>query len=301
MPLVPLAEIHAGRVFRVSSGRGVFILKDLGAAQSRDRLELEHEILAHLDRQGVPVALPVRTAEGHTSVDHGGHLFTLSPSLDRPSEQIEDRQARLQNCGQAVAELHLALALLPVDEFAGRTWHNRPVAQVFDGLLPSLGRLLPEEKAETLLEALDDLEPGMRDSLADLPVQLIHRDCHPANVLTDGREVLGFVDCDHFSIGSPVLDIAYFLIHLVKWNFGPRETVVWLEEITLFLQGYERKKRLNPREREALPYMMVYVLVMFAEFIAKGSDWAALDVELAAITRVHSEFQAIRDRSSGER
>ena len=295
----PLTEIHEGMVFRVSSSRGVFILKDLGATQSRDRLELEHEILAHLDSQGVPVALPVPTAAGHASVDHDGHVFTLSRSLSSPNEQIEDRQASLLNCGQAVAELHLALASLPVDEFAVRTWHNRPVAQVFDGLLPSLGRLLPAAKAAALQEALDDLEPGMRGSLSDLPEPLIHRDCHPENVLTDGREVLGFVDCDHFSIGSPVLDIAYFLIHLVKWNFGPRETVVWLEEIALFLQGYEKKKQLGQREKEALPYMMVYVLVMFAEFTARASNRAAADVELKAIGRVRSEFAAIRDRSSG--
>ena len=48
-------------------------------------------------------------------------------------------------------------------------------------------------------------------------MQLIHRDLHDGNVICSGDQVVGIVDCDHFSFGTPMIDIAYFLHNTVKW------------------------------------------------------------------------------------
>mgnify|MGYP001330684112 CR=1 FL=1 len=299
-PVEPLIEIHKGTVFRVRSERGEeLILKNLGDGHSHERLAFEHEVLSHLSDAGVPVALPLSDLRGRTSVVHRNSLFTLSPCLDTANKGREiPRIEMCLNYSRAIAELHLALASLSIDNIAGRTWRNIPVQEVFDRQLPSLKRLLPKEASADLVEIFKDIEPCMRRSLTDLPEQLIHRDCHPGNVLTNGREVVGFVDCDHFSIGSPVLDIGYFLIHLIKWNTDDAtRTDEWLNCISVFLQGYEEKRHLHEREREALPYMMVYVLVMFAELFCNASNRAAAKVELTALTYVYSHIEEIRHRA----
>jgi Ser/Thr protein kinase RdoA (MazF antagonist) len=300
VPTGPLREIHEGSVFRVSTERGEeMILKDLGSGHSRERLAFEHEVLSHLSDANVPVALPLSDLRGCTSVSYKGRLFTLSPSLMTTDEKRTVPWIELcSNYGRTIAELHLALASFPADEIAVRTWRNIPVIEVFDQHLPSLKRLLPEEESVGIVEIFEGIELSMRRSLADLPEQLIHRDCHPGNILIENREVVGFVDCDHFSIGSPVLDIGYFLIHLIKWNTeDTTKTDEWLECIPVFLQGYEEKRHLHRREREALPYMMVYVLVMFAELFCNASNWAAAKVERTALAYVCSNIAEIRLRA----
>ncbi len=114
------------------------------------------------------------------------------------------------------------------------------------------------------------------------------------HVLMEGRDVVGFVDCDHISIGSPVLDMGYFLIHIVKWHSEDAvRTSEWLRCIPLFLQGYDEVRRVSVREREALPYMMVYVLVMFADLFCNASHQSAARVELTALSYVVSNFNEI--------
>ncbi len=301
VPVEPLTAIHEGRVFRVRTEKGEqLILKDLGDGHSCERLALEHEVLAHLSDAGVPVTLPLADLRGRTAVCFRGSLFTLSPWTDSGNEKYMCPLIDLcPNYGRAIAALHLALASISTDEIASRTWRNMPISEVFDEQLPSLLRMLPNDESAKILAIFKDIESNMRCSLADLPEQLIHRDCHPANILMKGREVVGFVDCDHFSIGSPVIDIGYFLIHLIKWNFDDAaKTDEWLDCIPVFLKGYEVKRHLHERERQALPYIIVYILVMFAEGLCKASKWEAAKVELSALASVHSKIDEIRRRAS---
>ena len=171
--------------------------------------------------------------------------------------------------------------------------------EAFDGRIPKLMRTLPDAQAAVTTNALTALETDLRESLTDLPEQMIHRDCHPANVLVEGRRVVGFIDCDHLSVGSPVLDIAYFLIHLIKWDAEDlTRRAEWLEELPVFLRGYVSRHPLSERERNALPCMFICVLLMFAEHFRGQGEWDAVQVELTALSFVLADFETIRHHSS---
>ncbi len=120
--------------------------------------------------------------------------------------------------GAAIARLHDALATFPDPRVAVRTWREDPIRQMYDDRIPQLLEYLDPPASRDLQIAIDAFWKDYCEALTGLPEQLIHRDCHLGNVLARGYEVIGFIDCDHFSIGSVVLDLAYFLVHLVKWR-----------------------------------------------------------------------------------
>ena len=62
-PSRPLEEIHPGRVFKVHPVvSDALILKDVGE-HAIERLRFEIDVLKHLSSSGVPVAVPLKTAQ----------------------------------------------------------------------------------------------------------------------------------------------------------------------------------------------------------------------------------------------
>lgn len=292
----PLGEIHPGRVYRVRSTEGEdLILKKLALSQnSQDRLDLEHEILRHLDSTGVPIALPLAAPDGRTFVLHSDALFTLSPDLVEAGTERTPWTEMAGRYGEAIAQLHESLSLLPTAQFAERTWRNRPLEESLDQCLPRLVSELPRAEARRLSRSVEAVAPLMRSSLTDLPEQLIHRDCHPGNILVAGDKIVGFIDCDHFSIGSPVLDLAYFLDHLIKWDVrDAARTQEWIEQLPDFVEGYVARSPLSLRELEAISPMLVFVLLKFAYTFLDGNAVEPLQVELDALEFVCSSMGRI--------
>src|SRR5439155_1987744 len=118
------------------------------------------------------------------------------------------------------------------------------------------------------LDAFEECQSGLSD-------QLIHRDCHLGNVVIDRTKVVGFVDCDHFCIATPILDLAYFFVQLAKWIVDDDDAIgEALRRFSLLLSGYDERRELSGRERAALPYAMLGVALNFAWWF-KGRD--ALD------------------------
>lgn len=299
VPSGVLRGIHPERVFHVQTQNGEdLLLKDLGANHSEERLTLEFEILQYLSAAQVPVAVPLLDTRGNPAVVSNGHLFTLSPFLKAlSSANAISWEALCVKYGVAIGDLHTALASFPTEGLMQRTWRNDPMKDSFENRIPSLYQFLQGEQAVWFKKIVDGIESEMKHALTDLPEQLIHRDCHPGNILTDGAEVIGFIDCDHFSLGPRVLDLSYFVIHLVKGEVHDLDKAAdWLNYFPLVIQGYEQKIRLSDHEKTALPYMIVYVLVLFADFFYHLKNEAAAKVELDALAFVHLHLEEIKRR-----
>ena len=276
-----LKEIHPARVFRVAQMESNdLLLKDVGDTPV-ERLLFEFGVLEHLADSGVPVAVPLKTSDGEQVVAAQGTRFTLSPCLITDSDsEPSDWEDRLASYGEAFARLHLALASYPEDDLARKTWSSNPLKESLDRCIPRLLRSLSKEQAAKLSGVRRSIEADMRDALEDLPVQLIHRDLHAGNVLCSGDRVVGIVDCDNFSIGSPMIDIAYFLHHTVKWLAQADGTMVnneggtkwWLSWMPRLIQAYHQVRPLSAREMASLPYMMIWVMLMFADMYCKQGN-----------------------------
>lgn len=294
-------KLYKDTVFRVVTTQGVLVLKDLGESDRglNRNLLLQYDILQHLDARDVPVAVPIKDRVGNVSVSHQGHLFVLLPRLPngpRPTAQ-ENRVELYHNYGVAIAKLHLALLSFPVSKFEGKTWRTDPANEMFrdisvikehiDGARLSVFESMMTEMTEDMHAALDGLDD-----------QLIHRDCHPGNVLNEGIAVTGFVDCDHLSFGPRILDLAYFTIHFVMRQTDDVDLCrVWLEEFPFILEGYETIAKLSEKEKKAFPYAMVFVLLLFASFLYRVADGKGAHHQLDALEWVYSNLEVICKRS----
>ncbi len=291
-----LEEMLVGRVFKVrqKSGRSL-ILKDVGQ-QSLERLVFECDVLGHLYAQGIPVAVPIKTREGRPLADFEGSRFTLTPCLlaedaEEPGEWVE----RVPSYGETFACLHLALATYPNTVLAATTWSSDPFGETFDRYVPNLLRVLPAARAAKIAAIASAIEGGMRRALDGLPMQLIHRDLHDGNILCSGDRVVGIVDCDHFSLGTPMIDIAYFLHHTVKWikeedgtmvgNEGGKEW--WFSWVPNLLRAYDEVRPLSKRARAALPYLMVWVIISFVDLFFKKNDFEEMRLYLNLLDFVY--------------
>ena len=264
-------EIHPGRVWRVACADGsAFILKDIGAGPDVERrFAFEHDVLRHLERSGVGVALPVPDRRGAALVAHEGRLYTLSPYLAADNRWLElDREGLLRlnrNCGAAIARLHAALATYPAHDLAQRTWRTVLPGEWFARSIPAIRRGLAARERAAFDRTILAVEDELRTAAAGLPEQLIHRDCHHGNIVVHGEQVSGFVDCDHLSLGPRVLDLADFLVHAVKGHVAdPRATEQWFALVPAVLEGYQGENPLSDRERRAVYAMMLGILLMFA-------------------------------------
>lgn len=118
-----------------------------------------------------------------------------------------------------------------------------------------------------------------QEAFADLPVQIIHRDPNPDNVLMAQGKVTGFLDFELSRIAPRIFDLAYAATGILSVAFaragqdaGSRfaalAKAVW--------QGYHARSPLTEAERRALPDMVIAIqLICIAAFT--GSDtYAAL-------------------------
>jgi Ser/Thr protein kinase RdoA (MazF antagonist) len=263
-------EIHPGRVVRIDiEGGEPLILKDIGSgADVARRFAFEVDVLRHLDRAGAGVALPLADRRGKEWVAHEGRLYTLSPCLATDHWGALDRagQVRLhRNCGAAIARLHAALATYPAHGLEQRTWKTVLPDEWFERSIPAIREHLAPVERKAFDAVLGQVSGEMRSVATGLPQQLIHRDCHHGNIVVQGEQVSGFVDCDHLSVGPRVLDLADFLVHGIKGRVADPEAVeVWFELLPAVIEGYQAENPLSGQEQRAVYAMMLGILLMFA-------------------------------------
>lgn len=300
-----LKEIHPARVFKVAQMVGYdLILKDVGEYPV-ERLLFQFDVLQHLATSGVPVAVPLKAANGQQAAETQGTLFTLLPCLIADSDPKPGNwEERIPSYGETFARLHLALATYPNEDMARKTWSSDPLKESFDSYIPSLMCSLREDQAAKLSEIIRSMEAEMRSALEDLPMQLIHRDLHENNVIVSGDRVVGILDCDHLSFGTPMIDIAYFLHHTVKWLKDADGTMVrneggtrwWLSWMPRLIQAYSQVRQLSARERSSLPYVMIWVFLMFANMYCKQGNHEETQLYLDLLDFVYANRYKIEQR-----
>ena len=235
----------------------------LGSAEPSTRLLQYCEILAHLDRSGIPVGVPHPTDDGHPFAEYDGELYLLSPYLTGPDPA--ESQAQLESSGTGIARLHQALATCPT---AIDSWQIRLAERTFGESWPGLEARLPAAEFERLSAAIDPVYDEMTRAVEGLPSQRIHGDCHAGNILLTGDEVTGFIDLDHLPIGPRMYDLGYFLsCSLVSCTDRGEPAEDALERLSRPLfAGYRSVLPLTEGEAEAILPIMLYVQLILADW-----------------------------------
>jgi len=294
-------DLHLGNVYRIERATGApLILKNIGkdCPHVVARFAFECDVLRHLDRCGISVALPMPNQEGELLVARDECLYTLSPYLTTNNKWLEldfDGFKRLnRNCGAAIGKLHKALAAFPTENLENRTWKTLLADGLSDRWIPAIQHNIPAQEHEMFDAIIADVAADIRATTENLPMQLIHRDCHHGNIVVDGEQVSGFIDCDHLSIGPRVFDLADFIVHMIKQRVNDEErTAEWFSLFPAVIQGYEEETPLLKEEKHALYYVMLGILIMLAGWFFETGEPAKATSELEALSWMYHQRQKI--------
>lgn len=260
---------------------------------------VEFRVLTHLQRHGVPVALPILTDDGilHTTVNE--RQWVLLPYLPHQSSNHElgpGASATAVAIGDAIGSLDRALAdyQWPVDSFV-----DDPIKVVTEAL-PQL----PEEAIQ-LVQPFTDL---LHDTCANLPVQLTHGDCNDGNVLIDQGRVTGIIDIDHLPTGPRVRDLAYYLAsrlstHLAQPETKEAATTAMTAVFSDYVAGYRQAHPLTDQELRAIVPLMLLIEIGGAHWALNGweTNTTYYQRSLRSITWIAHHFDTLTQSAQTHR
>ena len=212
-----------------------YFLKRLGPWRNLPVAD-QGRILAYLSSAGISVAAFVITDDARIFAGQVEDSYVVVPML--PSDQLEESEVLVMEAsvGGAVARLHGALAKYP--------WPaNSYQEQMVETLTGDL-RLRADVR-----DGFAPHRQSIVDSLAALPLQLVHGDLTPENVLLSrsGRAP-AFIDFDHLPLAPRLWDIAKYLSRRLREH----PSTEGLRHVERFVTGYREVLPLTDDELAAV-------------------------------------------------
>ena len=251
--------------FHVVTDSGEYVLKISHPGDDPHFIGMQSAAMRHASEAGLPVQLLVPTTDGSTHpIEHGRvmRLLTWIPG-DLLQAHWPDA-AGLETLGERLATLNAALASFE-HPAAHRTfaWDLRAIGE--------LRELLNLAPTPTVATVIDEVEAALPEYEA-LPVQVVHGDFHPGNVVVDaGGELIGILDFGDTIAAPRILDLAIALSYLVPREGDAAATVA------PFIAGWERVLPLTEQERALLPVLVAGRMaqrILLGAFAAGGRpDW----------------------------
>ena len=220
----------------------------LKLSDSYSRLAVHNHLAAELEKRGISAGAPVPSLEGKDIVTADEGHYSLTRRLCGKQLHAEDfyaTEGAAEKLGGMLAALHLELKELDIEADSGN---------IFDFAVGSLDKFsqlcpIPEDIGEGLSHRFPQIYPH-------LPVQIIHRDPNPANIIRDGDN-WGFVDFELSERNIRIFDICYAATAILSESFGRRDMKDWLDVYLNIIGGYDRVSPLSAEEKEALPYVVL--------------------------------------------
>ncbi|MEZ4296696.1 MAG: homoserine kinase [Polyangiaceae bacterium] len=255
---LPEGGMNTNVVCSLSGGGRVFLR--VYEHLDMDAAAMEHRLIEHLARGGVPVARPLLRASGdepRSLTTHAGKPAAVFPWVD--GETLCRRRATeadVEKAGEALAKVHLAGADFR-EIGAGRF---RP-----EDLLSRLAGLRGDESlgegAGAAVERLWTALGAHVERAAGLPRAesvLVHGDLFRANVLFRGGEIAAIVDFECACRGAATFDIA---VTLLAWCYGD---ALQQGPARALFRGYQRVRPLSGADLERLHEDAVHAALRFS-------------------------------------
>ena len=208
----PLPSGHTNSSYILLGNERARILRVSWPHKSFAQIEREAVVLAHLHNFPALPAVPhiCHTHDGRPYIcTEDGRWLHLFEQIDGETGLPAAAHDGTQNALRALAQLHGAVAELPADETNPVAWLLERYNRVTARSAPAMPQTLATHFAPVLqhmgsrLSAAASWIPG--------PVQWLHGDYHPGNLLFVDCRTHGIVDFDEVGLGSPRLELAFAL------------------------------------------------------------------------------------------
>jgi Ser/Thr protein kinase RdoA (MazF antagonist) len=281
---LPRGSALSPKALLVTGGQpGALVIKRRAPARSGEQdIGFSHAIQSRLLAHGFPLPKLICARDGRTFVRVGPHTYEIFEFVRGHRYGADAASAR--SAGETLARYHHLLASAmdhleaigyPMRQPTTGRYHNTPdfdrrMEQVRRALADGAGDL-PHE-ASLLCDRLEELyrHAAQRAEQLDItgfPVQIIHGDWHPGNMLFEGSQVVAVLDHDSAGVGQRIGDVANGALQFSLRAGGPPE--MWPAEpdrarLRAFMSGQDSGPAgpVSEREVEAIPWLMLQALVI---------------------------------------
>lgn len=209
----------------------------------------EARVLIHLRKSGVTVPEYELTEEGSITAHHNGDTFVLMPGLANCVLSQMETLSSEEAVGEAIALLHQYLHSYPYSA-------NSYTEDITGSLRGELW--LPP----SLCATFDTLRNELAADIAMLPIQLVHGDLGPGNILMrQAGTVSGFIDFDHLPLAPRIWDIAKYISRRLRTRSQSGDLpdgALKLLHIAGVVEGYHRT---NPLQHAEVAGLAAAILV----------------------------------------
>ncbi len=274
-----IAEGVENSNYLLHTGKGHYILTLYEKRVHEEDLPFFLGLMLHLSERGINCPQPVKTRDGQMLGRLAGRPAAVVTFLEGMWPRRPDA-AQCAQVGEMAARLHQAGEGFPL---------RRRNALSVPGWRPLYEAAAPRA---------DDVVPGLRRTLEDelnfqeahfpggLPGGVIHADLFPDNVFFLSGICSGIIDFYFACNDAFAYEIA---VCLNAWCFEPDASFNLTKGMAL-LAGYERVRRLEPREREALPILARGSALRF--LLTRLVDW--LNVPPGALVKPKDPIEYMR-------
>ncbi|HOG63920.1 MAG TPA: serine/threonine protein kinase [Spirochaetota bacterium] len=222
---------------------------------SRETILEEHAFLFELAAHEIPVCAPL-LSHGTSLHEYQGIFYAVWPltggrGLEDPDEDT------MRQIGRLLGRIHAAgsrQGFASRVEFSALSYVERPQA-FLEPLMPVHCRPRYRNAARRIAELYTTESQGV-------PVQRIHGDCHPGNLLIDGSNIF-FLDFDDCLTGPVVQDL---------WMLLPDRGDASSRLKTAFLEGYTLFATFDPAWFRLIEILRGMRFVHYAAWIARRRE-----------------------------
>ncbi len=259
----------------IVASAGKFLLKKRAAKRrSKRRVALAHAIQRHLAERSFPIARLVPTRDdGAPAARIGEEVYELFEFV--PGEEYDATPEKTREAGRVLALFHQQLADFEVPENASRgSYHDvvgiRTALNSMASSISSHDSVVGyESDLDATVQVLYDEYDAAAERVNDigdgnLPMQIVHADWHPGNMLYRRDKIVAVLDYDACRLAERVIDVANGMLHFSlltgrhpnEWPDHPDE-----DRMAAFCEGYRELIALHDAERNCLPHLMIEAMI----------------------------------------
>lgn len=234
------------------------------------KLKNHIELSKSIENVGLSAATSVKTKDNEEYVRDGELYFCLTKRLEGSQiiagDMYEgDFKTKARFVGEIIGQLHLAL--------------KNTDAIVNDANLYEKVKNWALPKVKDIMNFSDNLCNDYINTLGELydklPVQIIHRNPNPGNIIFD-NDKWGFIDFELSERNLRIFDPCYASTAILSESFVESDTgklEKWLDIYKNIIYGYDSVAKLSDDERKAIPYVILSNQLVCVAWFAKQEKY----------------------------
>lgn len=231
-------------------------------------------IAEQLSKKGISVSCPVKTKEGQDFFQDGDRFYALLNRVEgrylTPEERYTHHREQIgEKYGKAIGKLHCALNELE-DELVLND--NNLYNTVVDWAMPETKRIMEQWNSPLPEQFFEEYKVNFGALYHKLPIQIIHRNPNPTNILFSGNDVSGFIDFDISERNVRIFDPCYCATGILSESSKIVDGYEkWPEILKGIINGYSSVCPLSDEEKASILYIIYSIQMIFIAWL-NGRD-----------------------------